>query len=93
MKEWDNDKHEEMLEKRRKKKLDGFKRSIDELIIGEQLTPCPFCGAEVAIVFQTFGVAGGLRCKKCETTFLIPWNESETPRDLAEAWNRRVNNG
>lgn len=28
MKEWDNDKHEEVLEKRKQKKLDGFKHSI-----------------------------------------------------------------
>lgn len=30
MREWDNDKHEEVLEKKRKqKKLDGFKKSIE----------------------------------------------------------------
>lgn len=28
MSEWDNDQHEEVLEKRKQKKLDGFKRSI-----------------------------------------------------------------
>lgn len=31
MKEWDNDKHEEALEKRKQKKLDGFKHSIAEI--------------------------------------------------------------
>lgn len=28
MREWDNDKHEEVLEKRKQKKLEGFKQSI-----------------------------------------------------------------
>ena len=31
MKKWDNDKHEEVLEKRRQKKLEGFKQSIENV--------------------------------------------------------------
>lgn len=55
-----------------------------------ELKPCPFCGAEVEIIFQNFGIAGRLLCKNCKTGFLIPWNEAENRHDLANAWNRRA---
>lgn len=58
-----------------------------------ELKPCPFCGAEVEAREVSFGIVGVITCKNCKTKFLIPWNEAESGKGLAEAWNRRVNNG
>lgn len=61
--------------------------------LNRKLKPCPFCGSAVGITNCSFGVMGVISCGNCRTKFVIPWNEAESPKDLAEAWNRRAENG
>ena len=58
-----------------------------------ELKPCPFCGAEVEMREISFGIVGVITCNTCRTKFLIPWDEAESGKYLAEAWNRRATNG
>lgn len=55
-----------------------------------ELKPCPFCGGEAEITFQSFGVNAIITCKKCHTKFVFPWGETITSLALAEKWNNRA---
>lgn len=55
-----------------------------------KLNPCPFCGGQVETLSSHFGVVGVVNCKNCMTKFVLPWNESESPNNLFEAWNQRT---
>ena len=53
-----------------------------------QLKPCPFCGGEAAFIGDTRTI----KCKRCGGAFICT-NPIMTTLEVAEAWNRRVNDG
>ena len=62
----------------------------------EELKPCPFCGSE-CVQFDDVGCYSYFRehviyCEECDAIFTIDFANANK-EDVAEAWNRRVNNG
>lgn len=62
----------------------------------DELKPCPFCGSET-IQFDTCGCYSYFRdfviyCTDCDAIFTLDFANADQT-DVAEAWNRRVNNG
>jgi transcription elongation factor Elf1 len=55
------------------------------------LRECPFCGGEVEEMHYCWAmVVGVITCGNCRKKFVIPCDEA---KDLAQAWNRRANDG
>lgn len=52
-----------------------------------ELKPCPFCGGEAAFVADTRTI----KCKSCGGAFICT-NPRISTREVAKAWNRRVDN-
>ena len=56
-----------------------------------KLKPCPFCGGEVIVVYQSFGGIYMIVCNKCG--MLLSNKAKDTRKHLIEAWNRRESEG
>ena len=54
----------------------------------DELKPCPFCGREAAFLGETHSI----KCKQCGGAFIVT-NPFITRMEVAEAWNRRANDG
>ena len=58
----------------------------------EKLKPCPFCGYEKIEIEKNDDIGTGLFmaiCPRCSAKSAI----LETPKRVAEAWNRRADDG
>lgn len=53
-----------------------------------ELKPCPFCGGEPAFLGDT----ATIKCKSCGGAFIVI-NPIMSRLEVAEAWNRRADNG
>lgn len=54
------------------------------------LKPCPFCGNNVEIWDNGYGVVKVIECKTCDIRFVFAWKNTETGKDLSDIWNRRI---
>lgn len=63
-----------------------------------ELKPCPFCGGEIeerggTINFVERNITLDLKCKNCGTIFKFKSKFENNPHEeVAEKWNRRVEN-
>lgn len=51
-----------------------------------KLKPCPFCGGTTLTLYQDFMI----QCYECKTVFAQP--QTDKPKSMIEAWNRRADN-
>ncbi len=56
--------------------------------MANELKPCPFCGGEAGFIGDT----ASIKCKHCGGAFICT-NPLLSRYEVAEAWNRRADNG
>ena len=56
------------------------------------LKPCPFCGGEVSLTYNSMDKAFSIwhRSNKCAMAEPMKLDEAESLADAAEKWNRRI---
>lgn len=59
------------------------------------LKPCPFCGGEVRMTYNSMDKAFNIwhRFNKCAMTEPMRLDDAESLADAEEKWNRRMENG